>query len=225
MPYPFGHTAHCVLCTTILLYLWQNIICVAMICQTKTTKLIMKERCCCCFNSEKLEKFFFKIAVLSLSPSVQQQSCLVDLWPVHMSPLYHPWENRQIIYDSFPPCFSPISLELDVFVLILKVHYWKENIGHPPCYCLVNFGSELRQSSFQLHFVQILASWWKRKQARKGHLVTWLPGHLTVTTWLPGFSKSWKHFSRWHLRCSHYLLSLGRKMPGNKINFQGGWKR
>ena len=169
------------------------------------------------FQFFKLEKFWFKITVLSLSPSVQQQSCLVDLWPVHMSPLYHPWENRQIIYDSFPPCFSPISLELDVFVLILKVH-WKENIGHPPCHCLVNFGSELRQSSFQLHFVQILASWWKRKQARKGHLVTWLPGHLTVTTWLPGFSKSWKHFSRWRLHCSHYLLSLGRKMPEDKIN-------
>ena len=84
-----------------------------------------------------------------------------------MSPLYYPWENRQIIDDSFPPCFSPISLELDVFVLILKVHYWKENIGHPPCYCLVNFGSELRQSSFQLHFVQILASWCQTKQARK----------------------------------------------------------
>ena len=67
-----------------------------------------------------------------------------------------------------------------VFVSIFKVHYWEENIGHPPCYCLVDFGSELRQSSFQLHFVQILASWWKRKQARKGHLVTWQwpPGYL-----------------------------------------------
>ena len=94
-----------------------------------------------------------------------------------MSPLYHPWENRQIIYDSFPPCFSPISLELDVFVLILKVHYWKENIGHPPCYCLVDFGSELRQSSFQLHFVQILASWCQKNKQEE---VTWSPDYLVT---------------------------------------------
>ena len=24
-----------------------------------------------------------------------------------MSPLYHPWENRQLILNSFPPCFLP----------------------------------------------------------------------------------------------------------------------
>ena len=46
VPYPFGHTAPCVLCTSILFYLCQNIICVAMICQTKTTKLSVKEKCC-----------------------------------------------------------------------------------------------------------------------------------------------------------------------------------
>ena len=38
---------------------------------------------------------------------------------------------------------------------------------HLPCYCLVDFGRELRQSSFQLHLVQILASWCQTKQARK----------------------------------------------------------
>ena len=46
VPYPFGHTAPCVECTLILFYLCQNITCVAMICQTKTTKLSMKKKCC-----------------------------------------------------------------------------------------------------------------------------------------------------------------------------------
>ena len=46
VPYPFGHTAPCVLYTSILFYLCQNIICFVMICQTKTTKLSMKEKCC-----------------------------------------------------------------------------------------------------------------------------------------------------------------------------------
>ena len=36
----------CVLYTSILFFLCQNIICFVMICQTKTTKLSMKEKCC-----------------------------------------------------------------------------------------------------------------------------------------------------------------------------------
>ena len=77
-----------------------------------------------------------------------------------MSPVYHPWENKEILLDLFLPYREKhIYKRLGLYCIGTRIL--------SPRYCLVDCEREVRQSSFQLHFVQILASWCQTKQARK----------------------------------------------------------
>ena len=81
-----------------------------------------------------------------------------------MSPVYHPWENKEILLDLFLPYREKhIYKRLGLYCIGTRIL--------SPRYCLVDCEREVRQSSFQLHFVQILAGWCKRKQQEKQKLM------------------------------------------------------
>ena len=53
-------------------------------------------------------------------------------------------------------------------------------------------------------------------------VVTFIGDTIVFEISSPIFWMMWLMVCVPNLHCSHYLLSLGRKMPENKINFQGG---